>query len=97
MSNSLENKYNLKIFSKGYFSNRYYDGIFFVKHNYRWYVCIWDYIGANALSATNIVYPVINILIGISIMFATGGNAIVAKYMGEGKVKKLKRHLHLLH
>ncbi|MBO3443843.1 MATE family efflux transporter, partial [Clostridium sp. CCUG 7971] len=54
------------------------------------------YVGANALSASNIVYPVINILIGISVMFATGGNAIVAKYMGEGKSQEAKETFTLI-
>lgn len=48
-------------------------------------IFISNYVGANALSATNIVFPIINFTLGISIMFATGGSAIVAKMMGEGK------------
>ena len=47
--------------------------------------------GPNALSATNIVYPVVNIILGISIMFATGGSAIVAKAMGEGKNQEARK------
>lgn len=46
------------------------------------------YIGTNALSSANIVYPVTNILLGIGIMLATGGNAIIAKFMGEGRPEK---------
>ena len=53
-------------------------------------VFISKFVGENALSATNIVYPVINILIGIGVMFATGGSAIVAKYMGENKNEKAR-------
>ena len=37
------------------------------------------FVGANALSATNIVFPIINLILGVGIMFATGGSAIVAK------------------
>lgn len=95
MSNSLENKINLKSLIKYtlptvimmvFFSlSTIIDGIF-----------ISRYVGANALSATNIVYPVINILIGISVMFATGGNAIVAKYMGEGKSREAKETFTLI-
>ena len=33
------------------------------------------FVGSNALSATNIVYPVVNIMIAIATMMATGGNA----------------------
>ena len=53
-------------------------------------VFISKFVGENGLSATNIVYPVINILIGIGVMFATGGSAIVAKYMGENKNEKAR-------
>ncbi len=54
------------------------------------------FVGPNALSAINIVYPVISMLIGISVMLATGGNAIVSKLIGEKKRKKQKKILHLL-
>ncbi|MBS5885685.1 MAG: MATE family efflux transporter [Clostridium sp.] len=54
------------------------------------------YIGSNALSAINIVYPVICILIGISVMMATGGSAIVAKFMGEGKDKEARESFTLI-
>lgn len=57
---------------------------------------ISKFIGANALSATNIVYPVINILIGIGVMFATGGSAIVAKTMGEGNNNEAKEYFTLI-
>ncbi len=57
---------------------------------------ISKFVGANALSATNIVYPVINILIGIGVMFATGGSAIVAKTMGENKTEKAREYFTLI-
>ncbi len=54
------------------------------------------YVGSNALSAINITYPIISILIGISVMMATGGSAIVAKLMGEGKNKEAKESFTLI-
>ncbi len=48
-------------------------------------IFISNIIGTNALSAVNIVYPVISILIGISIMLGTGGCAIIATNLGEGR------------
>ncbi len=42
-------------------------------------------IDTDALSAVNIIYPLSNVVIAIGIMLATGGSAIVAKNMGEGK------------
>lgn len=54
------------------------------------------FVGANALSAVNIVYPLISLLIGISVMFSTGGNAIVSKLMGENKIQKAKENFSLI-
>ena len=48
-------------------------------------IFISRFLGDSALSAVNIVYPVVSILLAIGIMLATGGSAIVAKKMGEGK------------
>ena len=57
---------------------------------------ISKFIGSNALSATNIVFPVISLILGVGIMFATGGSAIVAKKMGEGKNKEAKEDFTLI-
>lgn len=46
-------------------------------------IFISRYIGSDALSSLNIVYPVINIVIAIGMMLATGGNAIISKKLGE--------------
>ena len=43
------------------------------------------FVSTNALSSINIVYPAVNIVLGISVMLSTGSNAIVARKMGEGK------------
>ncbi|WP_167956204.1 MATE family efflux transporter [Anaerosporobacter faecicola] len=50
-------------------------------------------IGSNALSSLNIVFPVINVVIAIATMFATGGNAIISKYLGQGKEKEARECL----
>ena len=42
------------------------------------------FVGPDALSATNIIYPVINVVLAAGIMLATGGSALVARRMGEG-------------
>ena len=46
-------------------------------------VFVSRFVGTNALSSINIVYPAINIVLGIAVMFSTGSCAIVAKKMGE--------------
>lgn len=40
-------------------------------------------VGTNALSAANIVYPPLSLVIAIGVMLATGGSAIIAKQLGE--------------
>ena len=42
-----------------------------------------NYIGETALASINIVFPMLSVTIAIAIMFATGGGAIISKYMGE--------------
>lgn len=44
-----------------------------------------NFVGTTALGAINIVYPVIALGLGISIMIASGGSALIAKKMGEKK------------
>lgn len=40
-------------------------------------------LGTDALSASNIVYPVFSLVIAAGVMLATGGSAIIAKQLGE--------------
>ena len=54
------------------------------------------FVGADALSASNIVFPVIYLVLGVGIMFATGGSAIVATKMGEGKTKEARENFTLI-
>ena len=51
------------------------------------------FLGSNALSSLNIVYPVINVAIAIATMLGTGGNAIISKYLGEGKEERAREAL----
>lgn len=46
-------------------------------------VFVSRFVNTDALSALNIVCPVINIIVGLGTMLATGGNAVVACKMGE--------------
>lgn len=48
-------------------------------------IFISRFLGSNALSSLNIVFPVINVVIAIATMLGTGGNAIISKYLGEGR------------
>lgn len=53
-------------------------------------------IGTDALSAVNIVYPLISLIVGAGIMLATGGSAVVAKNMGQGNSLAANRNFTLL-
>lgn len=53
-------------------------------------------IGTTALSAVNMFYPAICFEMAIAIMIATGGSAIVAKKMGEGKQQEAQNNLSFL-
>lgn len=48
-------------------------------------------IGTDALSAVNIVMPLITIATSIGMMFATGGSAITARLIGEGNREKARQ------
>ncbi|POP31302.1 MATE family efflux transporter [Lactonifactor longoviformis] len=53
-------------------------------------------VGSDALSAANIIYPAVNILIAAGVMLATGGSAIIAKKIGERKEKEAKENFTLI-
>lgn len=48
-------------------------------------------VGTDALSAINIVFPIIMTVIAISTMLSTGGNAIISKKMGERKESEARK------
>lgn len=45
---------------------------------------LYTIVDTNALSAINLVCPIINIIVGLGTRLATGGSAIVACKMGNG-------------
>lgn len=54
------------------------------------------FVNTDALSSINIVCPVINIIVGLGTMLATGGSAIVAKKMGEGNLDEAQKNFTLI-
>lgn len=59
-------------------------------------IFISRFLGDNALSAANIVFPLICILLAVSIMLATGGSAIVANKMGADKLEEARSDFSML-
>lgn len=54
------------------------------------------FVGTDALSAVNLVYPIINLVIAVAVMLATGGSAIIARKMGDGKVEEARENFTLI-
>ena len=53
-------------------------------------------LGTTALSAANMVYPLICLEMASAIMVATGGSAIIARKLGEGRAEEARRDLSFL-
>ena len=53
-------------------------------------------VGENALSAVNIVFPVAMIFGAFGLMFGSGGSAVVARTMGEGRQEDACRYFTLI-
>lgn len=49
-------------------------------------------VGTNALSAANIVYPALSLVIAVGVMLATGGSAVIAKKLGENKKQEAREN-----
>ncbi len=54
-------------------------------------------VGEDALAAVNIVFPLFGIIFAVSLMFATGGNAIIARLLGAGNAKEANEFLSVLY
>ena len=59
-------------------------------------VFVSNFVGDQGLSALNIVYPATSVILAVGIMLSTGGSAIIAKNMGEGKEREAKEKFSLL-
>lgn len=54
-------------------------------------IFISEFVGTDALAATNIAYPCMSVLFGLGLMFGAGGSAVVAFKLGEGKELEAKQ------
>lgn len=50
-----------------------------------------NYAGKTAFAAVNLIMPFLMLLGTVGFMFGTGGSALVAKYMGQGRAEKANR------
>ena len=54
-------------------------------------VFVARFVNEDALSAINLVVPVMSFVWALALMFGVGGNAVIAKLMGEGKTLEAKQ------
>ena len=58
-------------------------------------ILIGQFVGLEGLAAFNLVYPMFSLLIAIAIVIATGGSAMVGKYLGQNKINKANQIFNL--
>ncbi len=56
-------------------------------------VFVSTFVGEGALAAVNLVMPLLGIVMAVGLMFATGGNAIIAKLLGQGQQRQAQEFL----
>lgn len=59
-------------------------------------VFVSRFVGTAALSAVNIVFPVSSVIIGLAVMLATGGSAVIARKLGEGREEEARSDFSLV-
>lgn len=59
-------------------------------------IFVSQFVNTNALSALNIVCPVINLIVGLGTMLAAEGSAIVARKMGAGEQERASQDFTLI-
>ncbi len=60
-------------------------------------IFVSEFVGENALAAINIVYPAYGLTWSLGLMFATGANAIIGKFLGEKKEELAKQFFTLIY
>ena len=58
---------------------------------------ISNFIGKTPFAAINFIMPFLMVVGAMGFMFGTGGSALIAKNMGEGKHDKANKTLSLIH
>lgn len=59
-------------------------------------IFVSNYVGTDALSAVNIFMPFVMIVLALGTMIGTGGSAVVAAQLGEGKERQAKEDFSML-
>ncbi len=59
-------------------------------------IFVSSFVGEQALAAVNLIMPILGVMMAIGLMLATGGNAVIAKFMGQGKTQQAREFLTVL-
>lgn len=54
------------------------------------------FVNSDALAAINIVFPAMTVVMGIGVMFASGGSAIIARKMGKKRTQEARENFSLI-
>lgn len=90
MGNKMDKKFSLKEILKFTFPSIVMM-MFFSLYTIVDGIFISNYVGTTALGALNIIYPYQCLAIGIAVMIASGGSAIVARTLGEHKDEEARK------
>ena len=96
MSQSLAKDFNFRSLLKFAFPIDHHDDLLCLSTVLWMAFFIAQYVDSMALSAANIVYPAVSILLAVGIMFGTGGSAVVAAKIGQGKQEEANRNFSAL-
>ena len=59
-------------------------------------IFVSNFVGKTSFAALNLIWPVIQLMGAVGFMLGTGGSALVARLLGEGKQKQANRVFTLL-
>ncbi len=60
-------------------------------------IFVANLVGEDALAAINLIFPLFGLAMAVALMFSTGGNAVIGKWMGEGRDAEARRFLSTLY
>ncbi len=60
-------------------------------------VFVSTFVGESALAAVNLVMPLLGVVMAVGLMFATGGNAVIANFLGQGKRREAQEFLTVIY
>ncbi len=60
-------------------------------------VFVSAFVGESALAAVNLIMPLLGIVLAVGLMLATGGNAVIANFLGQGRKREAQEFLTVIY